>query len=103
MIPAAIATGIGAALGFGAFAFFGLRSESVWSDLEKCTPSCKEEQKADAKQAETDQTYANVGLIAGGVLALATVGLVTLKLTGGATARTTLGVGPRGVALAGRF
>jgi len=74
VVPVAITTGALALVGTGAFAFFGLRSESIYGDLEtRCGNHCGDADRSDADRGETAQTIANVSLVVAAVAAVATV------------------------------
>lgn len=65
LVPIAIGAGVVGALGFGSFAFFGLRSQSAYSSLEQCSPTCGDDRRAEADRGAREQTFANVGLVVG--------------------------------------
>lgn len=82
-LPAALVSGGVTLLGAGTLTYFGLRSESTWSDLSsRCGPSfCGPADRSDADAAKTNQTIANVGLVVGAVAAVATITFVVMHLT----------------------
>lgn len=90
-LPAALVAGGVTLVGAGAFTFFGLRSESTWSDLSgRCGPNaCGPTERGDADRAKSDQTIANVSLAVASVAAAATIAFVVIRLTspGRTTAR----------------
>lgn len=81
--PTALVAGGVALAGAGTFAFFGLKSESTWSDLsERCGPSsCGPAERADADAAKREQTIANIGLAVASVAAVTTIAFLVIKLT----------------------
>jgi hypothetical protein len=87
MLPAGIVLGAAGIVGVGSFAYFGSKSRATYRDLEdRCAPLCGEDDRDDADRAETQQTIANVSLIAGGVALIAGTTLVILHATRGPSA-----------------
>jgi tetratricopeptide (TPR) repeat protein len=87
MLPAGIVLGAAGIVGMGSFAYFGSKSRATYRDLEgRCAPLCGADERDDADRAETQQTIANVSLIAGGVALLAGTTLVILHATRGPSA-----------------
>jgi hypothetical protein len=81
LMPATIGAGAVGVVGFGAFAFFGLRSQSVYSSLEQCSPTCPPDRQAEADRGSREQTIANIGLVVGIVGAVACVSLIIAGAT----------------------
>ncbi len=83
-IPAAIVSGGLALAGTGVFIGFGLKSGSIYDELNaRCGPtSCRAADRAQADVGKRDQTTANVGLAVGIVSAAATFAFLLVRAYG---------------------
>jgi hypothetical protein len=109
MVPLiAVSAAVGAG-GFAVFTVFGLMNQSTFDGLEqRCSSGCSQaEIQDDVDEGKTQQTVANIGLIAGFVGVAAAATFLVIELTnddGTATAGgTRVRVGPGGVSAAGSF
>lgn len=76
-----IAGGVGV-VGLGAFAAFGLMSQSKYDDLkDKCANGCPPGSQDDIDSGKQQQTFANIGLIVGAVGVAAGATLFVLSLS----------------------
>lgn len=104
---AAYVTGGAAIVGLGVFAFFGLKANGTYSDLEKACNNgpCPPGHEAEISDGRTQQTLANVGLAVFAVGAAATVTLWVVSTpkssTTGSSAR--IDAGPSFLGLRGAF
>lgn len=101
-----VAGGVGVA-GFLTFAFFGLKSNSTYSDLQKACPSgpCPPGHSSDISAGKTQQTVANIGLVVGIVGAATGVTLFVLSSSKSSPSQPTaaVSVGPSYVGMTGAF
>jgi hypothetical protein len=81
-IPAAIGSGVFMLAGSAVFIGFGSTSHATYNRLSsECGPSfCGPDQRHDADTAKRQQTIANIGLIAAGVAAVATVAFIVVAV-----------------------
>jgi hypothetical protein len=100
-----VGLGVGVA-GLATFAVGGLFARGTYDDLQKSCGSgpCPADKKSEIDRGRTEQTIANVGLVAGLVGVAAGVTLLVLSLPKGAPAQSVAVVGvPGGVGLRGSF
>ncbi len=109
MVPLiAVSAAVGAG-GLAVFTVFGLMNQSTFDGLEKrCESGCSQEEiQDDVDEGRTQQTVANIGLIAGAVGVAAAATFLVIELTGddapASAGATRLRVGPGGVSAAGTF
>ena len=87
-----LAAGVGVA-GMGAFALFGVMSQSAYSDLQSaCHPGCPADKRGEISSGRTDQTVANVGLAVGLAGVATGVGLFIASATGRSSATESTGL-----------
>jgi hypothetical protein len=83
-VPAALISGALTLAGTGVFIGFGLKSRSIYDDLNaRCGPaSCGDAERATADSGKQNQTIANVGLAVGIVSAAATFAFLLVRAAG---------------------
>ncbi len=108
-IPAAIASGGVAVVGYALFAGFGAHAESIYSEFSSCKPHCPASQFADrASAGATSQNVANASVTIAAIATAACATFVVLTLTdrprkGDAPSTAVLSVSPLGADLVGSF
>ena len=92
---AAYVAGGAAIVGLGMFAFFGLKANGTYSDLDSACggAACPPGHEADIGEGRANQTAANIGL---GVFAVGAVAAVTLWLLGAPSKPASTGTTARG-------
>ena len=99
-----VAGGVGV-IGFATFAVFGLMAKSTYDGLQKeCPGPCTSDHSGEIHNGETQQTVANIGLIAGAVGAVAGVTLfIASRPSKQEAPAAALQVGPSWVGVRGVF